>query len=366
MPPKQSNYHSYQSYRPNAPLRGSSLRPKPKKIRRFTMKRTLLLICLLCIAFVVLTAGFLGFTLYQNVSKLTGDKNPLALLALFDPGPLKESNGRTNILVAGLPGPNGGQPGNNFLTDSIMVMSVNNSTKSAVLLSIPRDMWVNIPGYGYAKINEAYQDGGMSLLSQVVQNDFGITADYTATVSYAAFKDGVNAVGGVRIDISSPDPRGIFDAYTHLNLPNGWVTLNGQQALDLARARGDEPAGDISYGIPDSDFTRTMYQRQIVVALKNKATTGSVLFNPLRVASLASAVGNNVTTNLSLGNLVKLYDEGKQLKNQNIVSASLNDLGGQNYVTNQWVSYSEEALVPSAGVNDFGPIQAAIQALLYP
>jgi len=234
------------------------------------------------------------------------------------------------------------------------------------MLSIPRDMWVNIPGYGHAKINEAYQDGGMALLSQVIAQDFGITANYTALISYDAFRDAVNAVGGVRIDINSPDPRGIYDAYTHLNLPNGWVNLNGQAALNLARARGDTPAGDVFYGIPNSDFTRTMYQRELLVALKNKAVTAGVIINPLRVASLADAVGNNVKTNMSLGNMAALYNAAKKLPNSQISSLSINNLNGQSYVTNYWVSSSEEALVPTAGVDNYSAISQAISSLLYP
>ncbi len=368
MPQPSARFQTYHSYSPvNHPDRAviPERNIKPKKIRRFHFKRTILAAFFIIIIAFIVTGGFLTWKLYEDTSKLTGDKNPLALIGLFFPGPLNETGGRVNILMAGLPGPNGGQPGNNFLTDSIMIVSINPSSKKAVLLSIPRDMWVDIPGYGHAKINEAYQDGGMSLLSQVISQDFGVTPDYTALISYDAFRDAVNAVGGVRIDIQSPDPRGIFDAYTHLNLPNGWVELNGQQALNLARARGDEPAGDISYGIPDSDFTRTMYQRALLVALKNKAVTAGVIINPLRVASLADAVGNNVTTNMSLGNMVSLYNLAKNFPNQNITSVSLNSLNGQNYVSNAWVSYNEEALIPDAGLDNYSAIDQAINSLLY-
>ena len=369
MPAPRPQFQTYRSYSPlnqNSRTTVPSRQPKPKKIRRFRIKRTLLTAFLLVVIVVLVTGSFLAFKLYEDASKLTGDKNPLALFGLFNPGPLDQTNGRVNILLAGLPGPDGGQAGNNFLTDSIMVVSVNQAKKSAVMLSIPRDMWVNIPGHGHAKINEAYQDGGMGLLSQVVAQDFGITPNYTALISYTAFKDAVNAVGGVRIDIQSPDPRGIYDAYTHLNLPNGWVNLNGQAALNLARARGDAPAGDVFYGIPNSDFTRAMYQRELLVALKNKAVTVGVITNPLRVVSLADAVGNNVKTNMSLGNMVAAYNLAKKLPNRQITSLSLNSLNGQNYVTNYWVSYSEEALVPTAGVDDFVAIQQAINSLLYP
>ena len=312
---------------------------------------------------VIIGGGFIGWKLYQNVSKVTGDKNPLDLFSLFVGGPLNETNGRINILLAGDSADDPNHQGAD-LTDSIMLISVNPTKKSAVLLSIPRDLWVDIPSYGYQKINAAYEDGGMSLLSQVVQQDFGITADYTALIDYTAFKDAVNTVGGIRIDIQSPDPRGIYDAYTHLQLPNGWVTLDGQQALDLARARGDASAGDIYYGIPNSDFTRTTYQREMLIALKNKAVTPGILSNPFKVACLADAVGNNVTTNMSLGNMVSLYNDAKGIKNQNVQSISLNNINGQNLLADYYTPDGEDALIPAAGFNDFNHIESVISNIL--
>jgi LCP family protein required for cell wall assembly len=367
MPPSSSRLPTYTSYTP------ASHRPaptperpnfKPSKIRRFGLKRSIVWAVLLIVATVIITGGFLGWKFYENVSKVTGDKNPLDLFSLFVGGPLQETNGRINILLAGNSADDPNHQGA-ALTDSIMVVSVDPAQKSAVLLSIPRDMWVDIPGYGYQKINAAYEDGGMALLSQVVQQDFAITPDYTALIDYTAFKDAVNTVGGIRIDIQSPDPRGIYDAYTHLNLPNGWVTLDGQQALDLARARGDASAGDVYYGIPDSDFTRTMYQREMLVALKNKAVTPGFLTNPFKVASLADAVGNNVTTNMSLGNMVSLYNDAKNISNNNVQSLNLNSINGQDLISDEYID-GQDVLVPSAGYSDFSQIQSVISSILYP
>src|SRR5581483_1704119 len=148
-----------------------------------------------------------------------------------------------------------------------MLLSINTKNNTAWMLSIPRDLWVNIPNHGYNKINAVYEfgqndnfsengypNGGMGELEKIVSQKLAIPIDYYALINYTAFKQSVDAVGGVSINIQSHDPRGLFDAYTHLKLPNGNVTLNGQQALDLARARGDNAAGDISYGFPQSDF----------------------------------------------------------------------------------------------------------------
>jgi LCP family protein required for cell wall assembly len=246
----------------------------------------------------------------------------------------------------------------------------------AFMLSIPRDLWVNIPGLGNQKINAAndvtnfsaagYPSGGMGQLEQIVQTDLGIPIDYDALVNYDAFKDAVNAVGGITVDIQSPDPRGLYDSNTNLNLPNGEDTLNGQTALNLARARGDND-GDISYGFPDTDFDRTQHQRQMVVAIAKKATTLGVLANPLKVNQLFAAVANNVQTDLTLQDALRLAQIGKGI--------NLNTIGSYTYsssTTGQTspllVGYTdpdsgEDSLAPSAGVGNFGQLQQYYQQL---
>ena len=171
-----------------------------------------------------------------------------------------------------------------------MVLSVNTRNNTALMLSIPRDLWVNIPGVGHSKINAAYTNGGMDKLQDVVEADMELTIDYQVLVNYSAFKDLVNAIGGITITIASDDKRGIYDPsldYTTRNCcalakyPNGPVKLNGKQALNLARARGDAYG---SYGFPASDFDRTNHQRQMLLAIKDKASSPSVIANPFKVS----------------------------------------------------------------------------------
>src|SRR5665213_1561264 len=94
---------------------------------------------------------------------------------------------------------------------SIILLSMNTTSKTGYMLSIPRDLYVNIPGFGYAKINEAYQDGGIGLLEQVVSSDFQVPIDYYALINYASVRDTVNALGGITVNIASQDPRGLYD-----------------------------------------------------------------------------------------------------------------------------------------------------------
>jgi LCP family protein required for cell wall assembly len=260
------------------------------------------------------------------------------------------------------------------LTDSIMVVSINPENKSAVLISIPRDMWVDIPGYGYQKINAAYEDGqaenfsrsgyptgGMGLLEEVINNDFGIQPNYYGLLDYAAFKDAVDAVNGVTVTMQSSNPRGLYDPNTNLNLPNGTIDLNGQQALDLARARGD---GIGSYGFPQGDFNRTQHQQQLLVALKNKISSASIISNPLKIAELSSSIGNNLKTDMSLGVMATLYRDTKSIGNTNIQSVTLNNISGTDLLQSYYASDGEDALIPAAGYANYSQIQSTIVSLL--
>ena len=344
---------------------------KPRSIRRI-FKR----IALALGVFILLAGAWFGFKFYKDFSKLTGNNDPLALLGIFQPVSLKSQDGRVNILVAGNSADDVGHNGAD-LTDSIMVLSVDTQNDTALILSVPRDLWVNIPGVGYSKINAAITDGGMDKLQEVVQNNLNIPIDYQVLVNYGAFKDLVNAVGGISIDIQSSDPRGIYDPnldYTSKNCcalakyPNGWVKLDGQQALDLARARGDPSPYGIPYGFPDGDFDRTEHQRQMLVAIKDKASQASVIANPFKVSELVDAVGNNVKTNMQLNEIETLYTYMKKVNDNNIASYNINTLDGPNttMLANYTASDGEEALIPAAGIDDFSAIQTQLQKIMSP
>jgi polyisoprenyl-teichoic acid--peptidoglycan teichoic acid transferase len=346
---------------------------EPEAKKPLSRKRLIWRLARAVIVIVIILGGWLGWRLYDNLAKATGDNNPLQIFGLFFPSKLNESNGRVNVLLAGYsvgdPGHEGAQ-----LTDSIMVVSIDPKAKTAVMISIPRDTWVDIPGYGYSKINAAYEDGeqenfsqagydngGMGLLEEVVYQNFGIQTDYDGLLNYAAFKGAVNAVGGITIDIQSPDPRGLYDPYTHLQLPNGPVTLNGQEALNLARARGDGPG---AYGFPQGDFNRTQHQQQMMIAIKNKISKTSFIADPIRVSELANAVGNNFKTDMSLGVMDTLYKDSKGISDGEIQSVTLNDYNGHDLLASYYTPSGQDALVPAAGYNNFSQIKAAIQQIL--
>ncbi len=354
----------------------TSLRPpvaKPKRWRRVFNKTVFKRAFITLLVLVFLVGGFVGGKFLYNAHKLFGG----SILGALKSTKLKgEDTGRVNILLAGNsaddPGHNGGD-----LTDSIMIMSIDVKHNTAFLLSVPRDLWVYIPGGGYQKINAAYvvgqgdkfsepgyPSGGMGLLEQIVSQNFGMPIDYYALIDYSALRDSVNAVGGIPVTIKSSDPRGLYDPSidyaTHgplVRLSNGVHTLNGEQALDLARARGDAYG---AYGFAGSDFERTQNQRMMLVALKEKATSAGVLVNPAKLSSLSDAIGNNVTTDLKLSEVHRLVDLVKNISSNNIQSLSLNSSNGKNLLTSYMSSDGESALIPAAGIDDFSAIQAYI------
>ena len=348
---------------------------KPKKHRRTRkiLKRSIISIILLAI----IIGGFLSFRLEKNVSKVFHGN----ILGLLHTTKLKgEDQGRVNILLAGNSSDDVGHNGA-MLTDSIMLMSINTKNNSGYIVSIPRDLWVQ---YGTSdcslgnsgKINAVYEcgqdthfhedgypDGGMGLLEKQVNKYFGTHINYYALIDYAALRDAVNAVGGVNFTVSSTDPRGIYDPSIDwttrgplVKLTNGTHNLTGQQALDLARARGDAYG---SYGFAQADFTRTQNQRQLLLNLKSKILTFGVLSNPAKISSLLNVLGNNVQTDFHVDEIKRMYDISKLIPNDKIQSVGLADQK-VNLVKTGTVG-NQSVVVPAAGVNDFSKIQAYLR-----
>lgn len=319
--------------------------------------------------------GYYGSRIIGNIDKVFHGNIFSDAKALFgSTTTLKgESNGRINILLAGDSSDDLGHGGAN-LTDSILIASIDTQNHSVFLLSIPRDLWVYVPGLNsYQKINAAndvtsfsqpgYPSGGMGQLQEIIETDLGIPIDYYALMDYGAFKDSVNAVGGVTINVQSSDPRGLYDPdydYTDhqkfVNLSNGEHTLNGEQALDLARARGD-PYG--SYGFADSDFQRTKDQRELFLAIAEKAKSLGIITNPAKISDLFNVLGNNVQTDLSLPDVLALIQLTKGTNPANAQSYSFSSTltGGSNPILTDYTSPSgQDAIIPTAGLNNFAAL----------
>jgi LCP family protein required for cell wall assembly len=340
---------------------------KPTKDRfykRLFTKRRIKRFGLIFVGLVILAGLVLGGKFLYELKKSFGG----SIFDLLHTSKLKgEDQGRVTILLAGDSADDPGHAGGD-LTDSIMLVSINTKNNTAIMLSIPRDLWVKPPGGSYEKINAVYENGqqsgfsasgypngGMGALEQVVSQKFDIPIDYYSLIDYTAFKQAVDAVGGITVNIQSSNPKGLYDAYTNLKLPNGEVQLNGQEALNLARARGDNSAGDISYGFSDGDFDRTMHQREMLVALTAKATSGGVLSNPVKLSNLFSALGDNVKTDFNLSDARRLYQLSKLIPQNKITSLSLQNDNGKDLLQN-YDGDGQSAFIPALGINNYSDI----------
>jgi LCP family protein required for cell wall assembly len=342
--------------------------PGLKQRKKWSRKRKAVTTVLTILIIIFGFLGWYGARIINSLDKVFHGNLFSDIGGVFSNTTLRgENQGRVNILLAGYQGKNSDE---GPLTDSIMVVSIDTKNNTAFTMSIPRDIWLNMPGIGYQKINAAntltsfnqpgYFKGGMGELQKVIETNFGIPIDYYALIDYTAFEDAVNAVGGITVNIQSPDPRGLYDPNVNkahggpLRLPNGPVHLDGLQALALALARGDSP---YAYGFPLSDINRTQHQRQMLIALEQKAMSAGVLSNPLDVTHLFDALGNNVRTDLSLPDALKLAQIAHKFNVNNIQSYGLSYSGSNPLLTTYVTSNGLDALIPKAGLNNFSQIQ---------
>lgn len=178
-------------------------------------------------------------------------------------------------------------------TDTIMLIHIPSGSGSTTMVSLPRDSYVSIPGYGEDKLNTAFALGGGSLLIQTIEQSTGIRIDRYAEIGFGGFAGIVDAVGGV--DMCLPNP--IDDPLAGINLAAGCQELDGAQALGFVRTRATALA----------DIDRMNNQRMFLSALLSKSTSWTTLLNPWRVWNLSSGV----TDSLSVDSGTHLWHLGR-------------------------------------------------------
>ncbi len=347
-------------------------KPEPSR-RKKIVKRTIFFLLLL----LVLIGGYLGWKVLKNTGKVFNGN----ILGFLDSTKLDgEESGRVNILLAGTSEDDVDHDGAD-LTDSIMLISLDTKNNTAFTVSIPRDLWVKYGercSSGYeGKINVAYQcgedvqfkengyaEGGMGLLQKIVSSNLDIPIQYYGKINYTAFRQAVDAVGGIDVNIQSSDPRGIYDPNIQpkdggpVRLKNGIQHLDGKLALALARSRNVRGG----YGMSRGDFDRTTYQRAMLIALKDKALSTGVITNPAKLGSLLDAAGDNVDTNFESGEVRRLYELSKLIKNQNIKSIDLTTPDIALLTTGM---YGGQSIVrPVAGISNFNPIKLYFKKIM--
>src|SRR4030066_1229621 len=191
-----------------------------------------------------------GLTLTESPDIQAGINITAPLQAENGPAPIPwDGANRVTIMVFGMGACGDCLPGDPTQTDSMMLLTMDPVSRTAGILSIPRDLWVNIPGFDYGKINQAYYlgelynltGGGPGLAIQTVEDLFGIDINYYARVDFSAFENFIDEIGGIDVDVPyelSVDPIGPHNTAT---LPQGVQKLDG--ATSLAYARSREPFG---------------------------------------------------------------------------------------------------------------------------
>ncbi len=332
----------------------------PGFLLRSPIKGSLMIVGLLVLS----VSGLLGAKFYlaqANIFDRSGEGAP-ALRSNLDPSELSgEGDGRVNIMIVGIGGE--GHPAPN-LADTIIIASIDPFAKEVAMLSVPRDMYVDIPGYWSARINAAhaigedddykeagYPDGGIGLLEKTLEETLDIPIHYYVRVDFTAFKDAVDAVDGVVLDVETAvyDPTFIWE-WQALDVAVGKQYFDGERALFYARSRQTSARGD---------FARSDRQRDIIIALKEKVLSVGIYANPLKIAGLIDAVGNGVKTNLSISEILRLYEIAGETPSDKIVSVGL-DNGAEGLLAGQNIG-GASVLVPRAG--DYSEVQQFVRSI---
>ncbi|MBI5754459.1 LCP family protein [Candidatus Peregrinibacteria bacterium] len=218
----------------------------------------------------------------------------------------KDAYGHTNFLILGTGNKN--HEGAD-LTDTIIVASLDDTDKLVTMVSLPRDFFIKDTQFGYQKINQIYYTGkkkfnnsakGLEAMKNEVEKLTGIPIHYWIKIDFDGFKDLVDALGGVDIDVKKSIydpfyPRGESTGYEIFSLPAGKQHLDGDTALKFARSRKTT-----------SDFDRADRQQQLINAIKEKALQTQTLINQAKIANILDTLKANIETNISAEEILTL------------------------------------------------------------
>ncbi|MFZ2125452.1 MAG: LCP family protein [Candidatus Saccharimonadales bacterium] len=321
--------------------------------------------------------GYVGYKFFNA----SGNILQGSVFDIFNSKPLQQdSNGRSNFLILGTSEDDPGHGGAG-LTDSILIISVDQNKKDAYIFSIPRDLYVQ---YGMAcnagysgKINEyfscvnsgtnaASEQDRLTKTQEFVGNIVGLNIQYSAHVNHTVIKEAVDAVGGVEVDVQgSNGAAGVLDRnfdwrcnYTCylVKYDNGVYHLDGEHALFLSMARGDIAP---TYGLANSNFDREKNQQKILIALKDKAMTTGILTNLSAVTNLIDALGNNLRTNIKTDEINTLMQVASNIKSSDVYTLSFVEEGNAIMATGNVGGAS--VVIPAAGIYEYGALKTYIQ-----
>jgi len=272
-----------------------------------------------------------------------------------------QKDDRINILLLGMGGPGHDGP---YLTDTIMIASIKPSAEQIGIISIPRDVAVEIPGNGIRKINHANALGeakranwGGAFATEVVEKNLNLDIHYYARIDFAAFQEVIDAVGGITVNVERAFTDAEFPAtneqYQTVSFQKGVQQMDGERALQYARSRhGTNGEG--------SDFARAARQQKVLLALREKLFSFNTLANPVRIYEIMQSVESHLTTNMEFSDMIALLKMGKELQIDQIHSLVL-DNSPDGYLQNTHGTDGAFLLAPKTG--SFEEISAAIHQI---
>lgn len=270
-------------------------------------------------------------------------------------GDIKESDGRINILLVGMRGEN--IPGGGLLADTILVLSMKPSENKVAMISIPRDLYVTIPGTSQkSKINAVYAHGAekneaFKEMQESVEQVTGLPIHYSAALNFVGFKQLIDGIDGIDVFLetdfyeTSQFVQG-QECGGEFTLSAGNNHLDGETALCYARARENT-----------SDFDRTKRQQVMLKALKDKLTSLGTLTDFSKLNSIMDAAGDNLKTNMSSSEMKKFYTEYASMKDAQIYQRVFeNSEEGMLKVPEDAPKGAGYILIPRAGWDDYSKI----------
>lgn len=245
---------------------------------------------------------------------------------------LRELTEPINILLLGIDereGENGP-----WRSDTMILVSLDPVNNTAAMLSIPRDLWTNIPGYGESRINTAHftgdsrnhPGGGPALAKKTVWFAFGVPVHYYIRINFGGFEQIVDAIGGLTIDV----PEAIHDrryptadfGVTEIYIPAGVQHMDGRAALQYARTRRGA-----------TDYTRMERQQQILLAARDKVMSLDIPISS--IPTLVELVGTSFSTDLTLADMVLLAEAARDVQREDIRHAVIDNSMTTTVVTPQ-------------------------------
>lgn len=271
---------------------GTPLAPAPaRRGRPRGIRWGRIVIVTVAVVFAVVASAVAYFGIRVNAAVDSIEQDPSALPSGSRPPSatpsVKTTYAAMNILLIG----SDTRKGERGLSDTFIVLHISADRKSLYLVSFPRDMYVEIPGYAKQKINAAYSYGGSAKSVETIENLTGARIDHVVVTNFENFVGLVNKVGPITVDnpVASspirPDSRGV--KYAQFGKAGPVTLTDGNMALAFVRERENLPKGDLD---------RTLRQRAFLKALALKLVTPEVLANPVKLLDIISMASQYVTT----------------------------------------------------------------------